>query len=349
MLKPPPLLKRSVSDEELRRILQENRLYGVSIRIPSPCNLDCLYCYGTKEKFKELIETGKALTFEEIKSIIDQLYSLGGQVLSIVGDGEPLLNPRIFDIIDYANSTDISVVLFTNNTTITPDIAQILHEKDIAVIAKQNSLNRATQNTICGREWAYDKLTKGLQNLIDVGFTQHSPSRLAINTVIIKPNYAEIPNMWVQWRKQNIIPFVQVYVPHNNTLNSELYVEPKEVKRLFEELLRIDKEQFGYTWDPVETYPIAAMGCSIVLSSLGIGPNGDVFTCSYTEDKVGNIRRDTLEHILESEKVRRIRQFHYCPKSLHYGCRALTFRITGDRFAPDPFYKEFKKTIHSHN
>ncbi len=351
-LKPSPNLSRVSSPKEIRELVKNDRISSISLRLSTPCNLNCVYCYGTKEEYKRLKESGEALTYEEVIDILNQAFRLGVNNVSIVGDGEPLLYKTeqgdLYTLIDCINSNKATVILFTNTTLITEKIAKELFRRDIMIIAKQNSLDPQRQNQLCQKSWAYSKLKKGLDNLIKAGFTRTKPSRLAIHTIICQQNYNEIPTMWREWRKKNIIPYVQVWVPPSDKERQKeflekYYVEPQRVRNLFHKLLKIDEEEFGYTWDPNRTYPIAALGCSIVLSGIGITPNGNIQTCAYTEHSLGNIRARSLSDILRSKEVRAIRRCRYSEEGYFYGCRALTLNLIDDRFAEDPFYWKNKK------
>jgi MoaA/NifB/PqqE/SkfB family radical SAM enzyme len=335
----PPSLKRVLSEKEIERVLEGDKLALLSLRVPCPCNLNCRYCYGATQ--------GKGISFGQIKGVIGQAADLGAKCVSIVGEGEPLLyrdgKRDLFSLLDCINKAGAQAIVFTNGALVTPAIAKKLFVKDAVIVAKQNSLNPETQDYFSGTG-AYEKISQGLSNLLEAGFAATNPSRLAIHTVICKQNYAEIPDMWVQWRKQNIVPYVQVLVPpaeRNREFYRELYVKPEKVRELFHRLLGIDKKEFGFAWDADGTYPIAALGCSVVRAGCGITSTGDVQMCAYVEEPLGNIKEKRLKEILRQPHVQKIRKANYNPKGKNrffYGCRALTLNMAGNRFAKDPFY-----------
>ena len=340
----PPTLRKVSSPDEIEKCLNENRLVSLSLRIPCQCNLQCRYCKGNLQN--------RGISFGQIKDVIRQAVDLGAENISIVGEGEPLLykdgKEDIFSLIDYINPLGALATVFTNNTLVTAEIAAKLFKRNTVIVAKQNSLKPDVQDYFSGKG-AWKKISAGLENLKKAGFASTNPSRLAIHTVICNQNIEEIPAMWRMWRKQNIIPYVQAFVPpvkRNSEFRKELYVKPEQAKRLFQKLLEIDQKEFGFTWDVNETYPIAALGCTIVKNSLGISATGNAHICAFVEEPLGNIKEKTLKEILEQPYVKKIRNTNYNPKGKNkyfFGCRALTFNMTGDRFAEDPFYKEFKK------
>jgi len=350
--KKAPTILPHLSDKKILSLVKKGRLNTISLRIPCVCNFRCKHCYNA-EQFKRAVEDKNALTYEEIAGLLDQAFELCAKYVWIVGEGEPFFyrsgKKDFFSLIDHINSKGARPLIFTNCTMITKNVAKRLYKKDVFIIGKMNSLNPKTQNEMCGADFAYEKLRGGISNLIKAGFNKH-PTRLSIETIISKKNYDEIPTIWRMCRKKNIIPFVEKCTPPSGkramkTFLEETYVEPKKMRKLFDELLEIDQREFGYTWGPIKTYPIATMGCTAVRTSCGITPTGNVQLCAYTKGVLGNIRKTPLKKILLSKRVMKIKTFRYCPNgSLHYGCRALTVNMTGDRFAVDPFWKEFSET-----
>lgn len=201
---------------------------SISLRFPCDCNLRCKYCYSNIEK--------DGLTTEEIKEVIKQAVDLGARVVSIVGEGEPLLDKqRLFELIDHINSLGASTILFTNGILVCPDIARKLFDRNVTVVGTENSLRPEVQDWLSGKPDSWQKIQKGLKNLIKAGFAETTPSRLSIHTIICRQNIDEIPHMWRKWRKANIIPYVQVLAPpagDRRRYYKELYVTPIEVGKL---------------------------------------------------------------------------------------------------------------------
>lgn len=357
-LKPAPTLRRFSKPEEIKGVIDRNEIATLSLRLPTPCNINCPDCYGTPKMYKELKQKGDHITYPELLDVIDQAADLGLRSVSIVGDGEPTLYKAEYkgeritveDLITYINSKGAHVMMFTNAIPINRERAHRLFGLDLAIIGKQNSLAPEVQNRLVGHKRGYELLTRALEYLKEAGFNKTDPTRLAIHTVIDRPNFEEIPELWRLWRREDIIPYAQITVPPARVGTQEYeafmknhFVEPRQVTDLVNRLRKIDEEEFGYYWEPGNEYPIIGLGCSVVLTGFGIAPNGNVQLCAYTEDPKGNIRRHSLKEILDSDEVQLIRHHTYGGEDgVKYGCRALTFNMTGDRFAQDPMLKEMQ-------
>src|SRR5450756_379245 len=61
--------------------------------------------------------------YELVLRLCDQLRSLGAWRLLLIGEGEPLLHPRIIDIISAAKAAGLEVFLVTNGTLLDEKMA----------------------------------------------------------------------------------------------------------------------------------------------------------------------------------------------------------------------------------
>lgn len=89
---------------------------GLYWLVTAPCNLRCIHCYGNVE---ELPRT--APDSVEQKSIADRIIESGAMRVTLNG-GEPLLRKDTPEIIERLADSDVSVILGTNGTYLTPDI-----------------------------------------------------------------------------------------------------------------------------------------------------------------------------------------------------------------------------------
>jgi len=344
-LREAPSVGRTLDEEQIAALIREGRFHSVSLRLPCDCNLHCPYCYSGIQKTGWGRDSTR-LRYDEIIGLLEQAFELGVETVSVVGDGEPLMyrdgDSDVFSLLSYLQAKAKRSVLFTNGTLVKRDDAKALYELGATVIAKQNSANMNVQDNLAGRSLG-KMMLRGLDYLCEAGLAEEL--RLGVHTVVCKSNYDEIPDLWRSWRKSNIVPYVQICVPPydkkaQTKFGQEISVPSADVRDLFHELLNIDQREFGFSWDPDYTYPIAGLGCTVVLTGFGVTPKGDVQMCAYVENPLGNIRQETLKNILSKDAVRKIKGFPYgdSRKKFHYGCRALTHAITGDRFASDPFW-----------
>ncbi len=85
----------------------------VSIESAAVCNLRCPECPAGLRTFKRAL----FMDFSLFKKVVDEIHRHTLQVL-LYFQGEPLLNPKIFEMIRYANDKNLHTYLSTNAQTI---------------------------------------------------------------------------------------------------------------------------------------------------------------------------------------------------------------------------------------
>lgn len=123
---------------------------GGDIEVTSHCNLNCRHCYIRDNSIKN------ELTYEECCRIIDEIVKAGCLWLTFTG-GEPFLRKDFLDIYTYAKRKGLLIVIFTNGTLITPEIADYLKElKPFYLEISLYGMSRQTYEQVTGSADAYD-------------------------------------------------------------------------------------------------------------------------------------------------------------------------------------------------
>jgi radical SAM protein with 4Fe4S-binding SPASM domain len=314
-------------------------LLSLELELSRACNIRCIYCYAASG-----LPLANELTSAELENVIDQAADLGIRKVIVLGGGEPLFYPRIFEVLAYIVAKNIRVDIFTNGTLITPSIARKLYRMGVAVVIKMNSRDEATQDFLAGRPGTFAAIEKGLAALLEAGYPDED-CPLGIQTIICRQNCQEIPEIWRWARRRKIIPYVEMMTLQGRaTEHPELAVSMAEIKSLFEVLSRLDAEEFGRNWTPHP--PLAASQCSRHEYSCTVTSIGDVHPCPGVSLAAGNIRDQHLADILSGSKIiRELRNIRNTIKGkcaccdYHascYGCRGHAYQVTGDYLAEDP-------------
>jgi MoaA/NifB/PqqE/SkfB family radical SAM enzyme len=132
----------------------------LQLSITSRCNLRCEMCSAWKDANK-----ADELTLEEIKNVISQCKEWGVKEINLCG-GEPLISEIIFEVIDFAKASDMRVILTTNGTLITEDIAKRLIQSKLDIITiSVDGARAATHDKIRVQPGAFDKIMQGVRHL----------------------------------------------------------------------------------------------------------------------------------------------------------------------------------------
>ncbi len=332
-------LGKEFSPEEIAEVKKKGGLLSLELELSRVCNLRCIYCYASSGVALE-----NELSQDEIFSVIDQAIELGVKKIIVLGGGEPLLYPYLFEVIEYIRKKKKVVDLFTNGLCMTPEVAKKLFDLGVGVVLKMNSRNPEVQDFLAGKKGTYTAIVEGLQALQEAGYPDEEHA-LGVETIICQQNYDELPDLWRWARKEGIVPYVEAMTMQGRaTEYPELELPPNKVKELFEELSRIDRVEFLCGWQAHP--PLVASQCARHEYSCTVTSVGEVHPCPGVNISVGDIREKSLADILQSSPVihdlRDIRtqikgECKICENNDHcYGCRGHAYQVTGDYLAEDP-------------
>ncbi len=161
---------------------QPFRLY---IEPTTRCNLECKMCYLTISQRPK-----KDLSLKNFSKILDHFPYL--QDLQLQGTGEPLLNPDIFRMIEYAKSKRIRTGLFTNATLISPDMAERITDSGLDWV--NLSLDGANPNVyeMIRKGANFEGVIENIKTLIEIKRKRKTP-KISLWFTAMKMNIAELP------------------------------------------------------------------------------------------------------------------------------------------------------------
>ena len=346
---PPVLTGYTYRPGEAYAARDDGRLLAIRLETNRSCNLDCRYCYAQSGQ-----KLGNENHFETLCRVIRQAADLGVKSVVVIGGGEPTLHPRFRDIIPFIHSLAIRPMVFTNCIKMTPDLAQFLYDRNASVMGKVDSLEPDVQDFLAGQEGAYERIHRGLDNLLEAGFGNPADPgelRLGASFVSCRMNLAEIEEIWHFCRQRNIFPNMEVLTPTGRAKETlpEQGLETDEIMDYKLKMLDIDRKHYGYDWLPYT--PLAGSGCLQHLYSLYVTIEGHVRPCAPTkfdqhpdlnEDGVypHNIRRSDLQDIYSSDLFRYVRHIDehlegQCGECEHLdeciGCRGYAYSVGVDR------------------
>jgi radical SAM protein with 4Fe4S-binding SPASM domain len=314
------------------------RLLSIEIELSLRCNFRCPYCYVPDKSALQ-----NELTLDEIKDVIMQAHALGARKIILLG-GEPMLYPYLFEVIEHIRAKDMAVEMFTNGFGITEGIAKKLFSYSVDVVLKMNTFDEALQDELAGHKGAYTIIQDAFRSLCAAGYPSDEPF-LAVSTIIGKKNMPELRKLWAWLRDQKILPYFEIITPQGEAnVHNDLMPDMAEIKSLFFDLQKLDREHYGIEWTPQP--PLAGNKCLRHRFSCLVTSKGDVHPCVGVPIAVGNIRTQALATIIaDSEVIQNLRDFkdtikgpcRSCDKAEHcYGCRGAAFNLTGDYLASDP-------------
>ena len=156
------------------------------------CNLKCMHCYAGSDarRYDEL-------STDEAKAMIDDLAAFGSPVLLFSG-GEPCMRSDLVELMSYAKSAGMRVVLSTNGTLITPELAESYAEVGLSYVGVSLDGGEETHDRFRGIEGSFARAMEGLANAQQAGI------KVGLRMTVNKLNYAEVDDVFDIMRERSI-------------------------------------------------------------------------------------------------------------------------------------------------
>ena len=335
------------------------------------CNLNCRHCYaavgGTGVP---PVQDKTELSTSEAKVMIDDLAAFGCPVLLFSG-GEPCLRPDLVELMGYAKTRGIRVVLSTNGTLITSELAARFAAVGLDYVGVSIDGLKGTHDAFRGVSGAFERSLAGVRNAKAVGI------KVGFRMTISRGNAAEIPAVFELMRREGVNRacfYHLVYSGRGSSLVSEdlSHEETRaavrtiidETKAWFAaggkpEILTVDNHADGpfVYMELLRENPARAAGVMELLMMNGGNSSGNGIGCVSWDGEVyadqfwrhrsfGNVRARRFSEIWQGEEMKPLKDKRPRLKGRCATCRWMdvcggNFRVraeavTGDVWAPDP-------------
>lgn len=173
--------------------------FHVNIDITRNCNLHCPGCQYHSPYISipsQGNQTIKDISFDFVRKLCRELKRMGTNSILLMGEGEPFLHPRLFDIVFAAKETGSKVTLLTNGTLLDENTPRSLINSGLDVLRVSlwtTSREGYRQNHPQSNPNNFNKITDGLKFLSQFKMKQKikSPS-LILHYPINKFNFKRI-------------------------------------------------------------------------------------------------------------------------------------------------------------
>jgi radical SAM protein with 4Fe4S-binding SPASM domain len=153
------------------------------------CNLKCKMCVRN-----ENIKNPKHLSFDTFKNIYDQVKPLK---ITLSGQGEPLLNKELNQMIKYARENGSSVMIPSNGTLILKNnLANDLVESGLNVLKISiDAANKDTYIKVRGQD-CFNDIIEGIKKIQEIKKEKKSLfPEIRLDIVVLEENINEIPDI----------------------------------------------------------------------------------------------------------------------------------------------------------
>lgn len=153
------------------------------------CNTACIYCYAVVQNMSR----GTMIQREALLRFIEDCGHLGVRSVGFIGDGEPTLNPALYDATVLAGQVGVDTAMATNGLQIDMDRATDLL-KNMSFIRFNLSAGTAQgfQRVHQSSARNFDILKEKIRELVRVKKNRHYPCTLGLQMVLIPECFDEI-------------------------------------------------------------------------------------------------------------------------------------------------------------
>lgn len=286
---------------------RENKASKVCyIDMTNHCNLNCVYCYNSNERQRNLTRGAKELTDNEILELLEELKANSFEYLVFTG-GEPLLRKNVFKFAQLARNLGIQTVLLTNGTLITQDMAKEIADKFNFIIVSLDSCIKEEHELLRGKG-TFSKIIKALEYMAatDQVVISIRPiiTRTNIDNLYKLPRFAYdrfgcsyfeptfyLPNSLIEMTTLKLLPDPEAYRSGMNRFYLELRKFSGTTEKNYESLTLSGK-------------------CGAGKSIFSISATGNVYPCQalhYDRFFLGNVRMHKFKDILSKNNPNRIK------------------------------------------
>lgn len=290
----------------------------VQLDITNLCNLSCDMC-----PVHHVNVPRKHIDFEVFKKIIDRLK--GVREISLVGLGEPLSHPRIFDAVRYCKSKGMVVKITSNGLLLDRDrMIRGLVESGLDTISiSLESISRKTEDNVAHRN---GRVVGYIDRLLRYRASVNSTTpKVALQAVLFKDREDDIADI-VKWAADRDIHRVNVLRMHIYFKTNLERPGPAGEKDFFNRLealrkkykVRVDclQDRFGVgivglLYKYLKYFLRLDSCCTRLLDYPMISQNGDVIPCCVLPKQVfGNVLQEDLREIWLGSRFTNFRKTH---------------------------------------
>jgi radical SAM protein with 4Fe4S-binding SPASM domain len=251
------------------------------VETTAKCNLYCPMCPR---------ETHKQPKADMSDAVFETLVRQSGETaehMMLIGLGEPFMDPKIFERIEFCHRHSVSTLLSTNGTFLDERVAARLLDSPLEQITL--SFDGASKDTFeFYRKGAkFEKVRNNFVRFAEMKRARRSNMQVVVQMVRMERNAGEVPAFVHFWSRVPGIDQVRIKADETN-------------------LMRPDAGHAPQDW----THP-----CHYLWRGpLYVKQNGDVYPCcqSYQLDgaPIGNIGEQPLDQIWNSGEMERMRRAH---------------------------------------
>lgn len=251
------------------------------VETTAKCNLYCPMC--PRETHKQPKED----MADEIFNRLIAGTARSAEHMMLIGLGEPLLDPKIFNRIEHCRRHNISTLLSTNGTLLEGENLERLLQSPLEHITLSFDGARKETFEFYRKGANFERVRDNFLRFARLKHERRLKMQVVVQMVVMDGNAAEVDDFLKFWRSAPGVDQVRIKADETNLINPRAAHRPEDWKH-----------PCHYLWR----------------GPMYVKHNGDVYPCcqSYMLDSkpAGNLREETLEEIWNAPVIQKWRRLH---------------------------------------
>ncbi len=289
--------------------MSQDSLDVLYVELTGGCNFSCIHC-GNENGLPHL-------EFSHLEKLLEEFAAAGGRKLILTG-GEPLLYPRLEDVLEIAEGNSHTTKLSTNSSLLGQ--FSFVFDYDLGFRVSLDG-TREVHNSIRRNKRAYDHLITAMKKISE------QQKQLIVRTTVMKQNEHSVGEMLWELDRLTNEEDISIYsiniwpVRDIGKSDTKLQLSPQKYRDFLYKLNTQTRElrpdfriivgpTFGmeeeFAGGPIQSNQIYK--CDILNTSLHVAANGDIYPCSFVHYLLGNISEMSIRDVFRSEKAVRFRE-----------------------------------------
>jgi MoaA/NifB/PqqE/SkfB family radical SAM enzyme len=273
------------------------RPLSAHVKLTENCQAACVTCDYWKTRWQDAISTERAI------ELVNEIAALGIRELRFTG-GEPLLRRDFFDVLDRADTSAFNRIIVQTNGLLLKKLHAQINSSPITKVAVSIDGLKETNDAIRGIRGYFDLGMEGIKLLRD--------KEVAISVTLNRVSARELEGLAEAARgvgaslELNILSRSLYFFKDADI--ASVWPDRKQVPEIADFVRSVVKRP-AYEVDYIARYynndGPQEPPCVLGFTQVFVLSNGDVLTGCYPLKPVGNILRDKLRTVVESDAYRR--------------------------------------------
>ena len=297
------------------------------------CNTACTYCYGVTQGMTK----GTLIQPDALLRFIEDAGEVGVRSIGFIGDGEPTLNPGLYDAIEVAKTAGVDTGMATNGLLLDLDhadsmLANMSFIRFNLSAADEDSFRQIHQS----HPRNFQPLIERIAELVRIKKANDYPCTLGIQMVLIPENFGQIRKM-AELGLELGVDYLQLK-QCSDTEYHEIGIDYTDYERITEDLryaesLSTDDYQVSAKWNKLnitketELYRGGFRKYDVCYGTPFLGQisgNGKVFPCGPFFGKerflMGDLHDMRYRDIVKSDRYWQVQQDIVDNVDVHHDC-----------------------------